>query len=271
VIGGWAIDWLSVLILGALTLLDGVRRIPAGAHLLRRVGSGAWTVTTPDDDARRLLFPWWPSFVLRLIVAPAQPADERADDLAGRLRRVGRLVMVLRLLGAMVLVGVVFGIPIATETWGWRGLLIALLAVEVIAAVVVATAILALRRLGLRGRTALRLGSGLLSPFATPRAAELVLHHAIAGVPPLRAIRQLVPPSAFDAWIRPRAHDLLHAGHAAGDAELEAALPRVELERIIGAPPPHRLPREPWCGRCGRVYRERTSCCADCNALSLTA
>lgn len=269
-IAGWAIDWLSVFVLGALTLLDGVRRLPRGAHVLRRVGNGDWSVATPEEDGRRLLVSWWTPFTLRLAVPPSHPEGGRADRLAERLPRTWRWIAELRVLGAMVLIGVVVGIPVATETLGWRGLLLALLGIEMIAVAITATALLVLRRLGLGMRAALRQAAGLLSPFAAPRAAEIVLEQAIAGAPPLLTIRQLVPRRAFDSWIRPRAHDLLH-GDAPADPELEDVLTRSDLARIVGAPPQDRLPHEPWCARCGRIYRTSTSCCADCDALQLMA
>jgi hypothetical protein len=272
VIGSWAIDWLSVLVLGALTLLDGARRIPQGAHILRRIGGGSWAVATPEEDRRRLIVSWWTPFTLRIVVEAEQSrGNDDRERLTERWRRMRRWIAALRLLGGTVLIGVVLGIPAATEMAGWRGLLFVLLIVGVMVIAVATTALLALRRLGLGRGAALRAAGGLLSPFAAPRAAEVVLERALSGSAPLAAIRHLVPAPDFAAWIRPRAYDLLR-GHAhAGDPELGAALSRSELQRIVGDPPSDRLPREPWCARCGRVYRESTSCCSECDALSLTA
>ena len=271
-IASWAIDWLSVLVLGGLTLLDGVRRIPEGAHVLRRIGSGAWAVATPAEGVRRLLVSWWTPFTLRIIVTPEQQRgrDDR-EHLADRWRRMGRWIVALRLLGATMLVGVVLGIPAATETSGWRGLLVVLLIVEVIAIAIASLVLLALRRLGVERGAALRTAGGLLSPFAAPRAAEIVLERALSGSPPLSVIRYLVPPADFAAWIRPRAYDLLRGRPENDDPEVGVTLSRAELQQLVGAPPRDRLPGEPCCARCGGVYRQSTSCCAECDALSLTA
>ncbi len=182
-----------------------------------------------------------------------------------------RWIVALRLLGATVLVGVVLGIPLATETSGWRGLLFVLLLIEVIAIAIASMVLLALRRVGLHTGAALRTAASLLSPFAAPRAAEIVLERALSDSPPLAAIRHLVPPEDFAAWIRPRAYDLLHGRLANDDPEVGVALSRGELQQLVGAPPRDRLPGEPWCARCGRIYRQSTSCCAECDALSLTA
>jgi hypothetical protein len=272
VIAAWAIDWLSVFLLGGLTLLDGLRRIPPGAHVLRRVGTGAWTAVTPEEGTRRLLVSWWTPFILRIVACSAEA--QRGDDvrrLAERWRRMQRPVEALRLLGGMVLLGIVLGVPVAAETSGWRALLLVLLIVETLAIAVAIVALLALRRLGLNTRSALRAAGGLLSPFAAPRAAEIVLERAFAGALPVVVTRLLLPPSAFAAWIRPRAYDLLRGHAPVDDPELGAALSRGELQQIVRAPPRDRLTGEPWCARCGRVYRESTRSCAECDALSLSA
>ena len=86
----WFADLGTVALLAFITLLDGVRRIPAGALVLRRVGFGAWRVSDEGSDRDRwMLVSWWPP-ISHHVVAAAGEESVSAGELDARLTRVLR-------------------------------------------------------------------------------------------------------------------------------------------------------------------------------------
>jgi len=266
-------DWGVVLVLAAITWLEGVRRVPADALVLRQVLGGAWTVLAPDDRGRAWrLVAWWTPLTLALVVPPggildAEPTGTRgAEVLATRLARVGRTTIALRALGAGVLLGIVFGLPAAVARFGAWGLAAGLAGVLVLALVTAAVAARGARLLGYGWRRALRVGASLLWPFSSPRAAEVLLEHSVAGAPPLLVARQLLGDAGFAEWVRPQAYDAL-AGHGLpNDAAtlLLTLLGRPALAAIVHAPPASCASGEAFCARCARTYRAGARVCAEC-------
>jgi hypothetical protein len=272
-------DWGTVVLLAAVTWLDGVRRVPAGALVLRRLVADRWTVAESADPERTWrLVAWWSPFTLALVVPPGgiaadvDASRERTDDaLAARLARCDRALLALRVLGASVLVGIVIGIPAAVarfDSWGFAagvaGVLLLALATAVAASCVV-------RRLGQPWRRATRIAAPLLWPFSAPRAAEVVLEHAIAGAPPLMVARRLLGAAAFASWIRPQAYDALRGEGSTheGAAAVLTLVGRPGLAAIVQTPPANCEPDEAYCARCARVYRAGTATCAHCEQLPL--
>src|SRR5687768_2641214 len=105
-------DWSTVLILAAITWLDGVRRVHADALVLRRVLGGPWTVAKPVDAGRTWrLVAWWSPFTLGLVIPPggtvwADAAAEGTDEAIGtRLAHCRRILVALRALGMLGLTG----------------------------------------------------------------------------------------------------------------------------------------------------------------------
>jgi hypothetical protein len=110
----------------------------------------------------------------------------------------------------------------------------------------------------------------LLSPFTTPRAAELLLEHCCAGQSQLALLRLLLPSPAFESWVRPRAFDRLRAG-AGGDPELDALLDPDAMRALVARRPAALSGGESYCPRCEGIYREAVDACSDCGVALATA
>jgi hypothetical protein len=272
-------DWGTVVLLAAVTWLDGVRRVPAGALVLRRMLADRWTVAESADPERTWrLVSWWSPFTLALVVPPGgiatsagSPGEPTDDALAARLTRSGRALLALRVLGASVLVGIVIGIPAAVARFDSWGFAAGVAAVLLLALATAGAASCVVRALGHPWRRATRIAAPLLWPFSAPRAAEVVLEHAIAGAPPLMVARRLLGAAAFASWIRPQAYDALRGeGSTHEDAAAVLTLVgRSGLAAIVQTAPAHCEPGEAYCARCARVYRAGTASCAHCQAVAL--
>jgi hypothetical protein len=270
-------DWGTVAILAAITWLDGVRRVPAGALVLRQVAGGRWTVADAAMTAASWrLVAWWSPVTLALVIPsggiPTADAASDATDgaLATRVSRSRRALLGTRVLGALVLVGIVFGVPAAAGRFGGWGFVVALAVVMLIATAATGAAFCAVMRLGRGGRRAARLTVHLLWPFSAPRAAELLLEHVVAGAAPLMVARELLGSASFAAWVRPRAYDALHDVAELRDASaLWTVVGHSALAAIVDTAPAHCDLGERYCPRCARVYRAGIAACAECRGLRL--
>jgi hypothetical protein len=271
-------DWSVVAILAAITWFDGLRRVPADAVVLRQVLGGSWTASEYAEPGRGWrLVAWWTPFTLALVVpssgmpAASAAAQSLNEGLATRLHRARPVVLGLRLLGASVLASLVVGIPAAVARFGAWGFAASVGAVVLLATTTALAAFVGLRKLGHARRQATRIAAPLLSPFAAPRAAEVLLEHAVAGTPMLVLARTLLGVDSFASWIRPQAHDALRSdgtANARADA-LIALIGRPGLAAIVGRPPARLGVSECYCERCARVYRLGTTTCADCDGVPL--
>jgi len=273
-------DWGAVFALAVVTWLDGVRRVPADALVLRRVLGASWAIADPVDSGRTWrLVAWWSPLTLALVVPAGgivcgEDEPERTPDAVdARVAACARTVVVLRVLGASVLLAIVGGVPAATArfgTWGFVAVIAGALFLSFLTSLV---AMRAVRRLRFGWRRAGRVAAPLLWPFAAPRAAELVLEHAVAGAPPLAVARLFLGDAEFTSWVRPRAYDALTAGTAADglSAALLSLVGRSALAAIVGNAPAGCESNERYCARCGRVYRSGTALCADCRTVSLSS
>jgi hypothetical protein len=273
-------DWSTVVILAAITWLDGLRRVPDGALVLQCVLHGPWTVADEEPDPRWQLVSWWSPLQLALVVprggvVPGVDAPRQAltdDALAERLSRSRYLIATLRVLGAVTIVGIVLGIPGAVARSGAWGFFVALLGVLLLSFVTWVVVAVSMKRDGRSWRRAMGIAAPLLYPFTTPRAAELVLAEAIAGAPPIVVARQLLGRAGFLAWVRPHAYDALRGRAKPIDAAtLTSLLGRPSLTAIVGATPAQCEPGEGYCPRCARTYRPGTPTCAHCDGLRLVA
>ena len=261
---GWILDWSTTLVLAAIVVLEGVRRVPEGAYILRKSPGAGWSVVEgPMEHRRWRLASSLAPVAMHVVVAP--PAGELGTrDPAGReeierlVRSLRWRIIALRLLGAGVLVGVVLAVPTITARFGGRGLLASLGGVFALSLVTAAVSAMAVRHaLGETRRSTARATLGILSPFVAPRAAEIVLERALSHAAPIVAARALLPGDRFAAWVRPRAYD-----------QLEPALTREECRAIIDAPPAGR-DGEPYCPRCGGLYRPDVVRCPSCEGIAL--
>jgi hypothetical protein len=258
------VDWGTVGILAGVVTLEGFRRLPAGALVLRRPLLGPWSVAQVTiERGRWALVAWWPPFFTTVVLPPVRPAAPGATsaDVAAFLRESRPWRIGLEALGALVLVALVAGLPLAVARFGPMGFLGGLGLVLALAATTSGLAAWARGALGLPRRPALT----ALSPFAAPQAAERLLEEALAPVPRVLVLRALLPAAPFTAWLRPRLFD---AARAAGPDRDLADLVTPELRAAFLAPP-DRLPgADRYCPRCGASYRDGERC-GDCEGVAL--
>jgi hypothetical protein len=145
-------------------------------------------------------------------------------------------------------------------TWGF---LLAVLWVFTSALLTAVATALAFIDQGLSTTAACRKAVGLLWPFAAPRAPELVLEFALDGCHPMDAIKLLLPPDAYHAYIRPHAYDALLSGSVA--EALPEFLDVAVCESIILQPPARLEAGERFCPRCGGAYVSHATICASCH------
>ena len=254
----WYFDWLMFWILVGVTLWEGVQRVPAGTLLLRRTAGYPWHVAGGPYVAERWRLVSWLSPLVRHVALRPGPGCGRRPP-----RRLGRAGALLCIPGFIALLALVVGLPLLTPTLGARGfLLAAALALGASLGTAVA-AVAVLRWMGVGWKPALRDGAVLLSPFAAPRAGEVVLARGLEGVAFVDALRCLLPEAAYVEWARPMAYDQLRGGVA------EPLLPAGEAEAILRAAPVDFAAGDAYCARCGRVYLPAASACRACDGVAL--
>jgi hypothetical protein len=262
----WRVDLSTVAVLAAVLWLDGWRRLPDDALVVRRVLFGPWRVAAPSARLGSFAFlAWWPPLVIPYVVGTATPDsqprwtfDVGVARATRRLHRVRWDVGVVRFLGAFLVFWIALVIPLLTARSGVEGLVRGIASAFLLAATVAVLTMNALRSLGLRWRRAVRRAVPLFSPFGASRAPEIVIDAAMMDVGPLAMLRALQGDEAFRSWLRPFAYDELH-GRQAWPAT--GALPRAVLEHAVAAPD---ASTERYCARCGRTYRHDVTICSDC-------
>jgi len=257
------VDWSAALILAGVTVLEGFRRVPAGATIASQWFIGPWR-REGETQARGLrLVSWASPFVLHLLLPPADAPVSPTLDLRRRWRRVRRWLPMLRALAALEALLLVLGIPLIVGRWGVVGLVLGLVALGEGALLLVMLSIAALEDGGVSRPAIIRAVRGLLSPFAAPRAPEVVMETLLAGAPPLEALRLVLPRPAYSALLRPLAYDLEHRGI---NGTLLAAVPRRLLQAALEARP---SAGAPFCPRCGQEYQMTIKHCNDCEGVPL--
>jgi hypothetical protein len=284
-----SVDFGTIALLAVVVWLDGWRRLPADALLISRAGFGPWSVRAPSGRAGPFaLTAWWAPVVVPLLLAPeSQARDEGAPrwkqdfDIAlargrRRLRRVTLVTGMLRLLGTLLILGIIVGIPIATARFGAEGLIYGVGGAFVLAIEMTLVTTVALGSLGIPFRRGFCMAAQLLSPFTAPRAPEIIAGAAIGPLHSLAPVLALLGEPRFLAWVRPWAYDEL-AGRSpdTGDetvAALVRTLPRTLLERAVdGTAHEADEGATHYCPRCTRTYRDVTGQCSNCSDLPLLA
>ncbi|MGH7586146.1 MAG: hypothetical protein ACREMH_07855 [Gemmatimonadales bacterium] len=260
------IDYGTAGLLAGIALLEGLRRVPAGALVLRRPMWDGWRVADePATESRTTMVSWWAPFTVSVLVPPVKDGAPHPDpgELASRWTTARRFTPALAVLGGLTLASLVLGIPFAIAKAGVSGFLAGLI---VTAAASVATGAVcgaALRALGASRGTAWRRGLACLSPFAAPRAIEVVHEAALASATPLAATRVALSPVQFRAWIRPAVWD-----HLAGDpalAELGRLIPPSEMAALVADPGSGAEDGgSTFCPRCGSAWRLSDGSCPAC-------
>lgn len=259
----WYFDWVTFWLLNGVLLWDGVQRVPAGAWVLRHPAGYAWQVAQePRAREGRRLVSWLSPLVCHVVLTPG-PGTGRTVP-----AHLGRWVTLLRIPSAVAFAAIVVGVPLLSASMAFLGLLYALALAFGAALVTALLSVLALWRMGVPARAAARKGFGMLSPFAAPRAPEMVLARALEGVAFADAVRALLPPEEYAAWARPVAYDLAR-GRAAEGVTADGLLPAGDVQAILRQPPPGSVSGDVYCARCGRVYLPAAAACRVCEGVEL--
>ena len=250
---------MTIVFLALLTLIEGVRRVPRGSVVLRRVLFGQWIVAPPEAGDRVRLLSWWSPLMSTIVLAPA-PRERYARTDADTVRALldGRdlhtALFDLRLLGVVELFALVLGVPFAVQRFGALGFFVALGAILILCLTIYAVLASSAHGFGTPWRAALRWALSYLSPFAAPRGAEALLERALREVPPGVAANALLPPTVFLRWVRPLVYDANNGREV--DRGLLEGLNLKQLGASLASPAAQGL----WCPRCGATFVQGESC-----------
>ena len=271
--GGAVVDTSTMLVLAAIALAEGLGRVPAGSVVLRRFLNGAWEIERPAGrgDGLRLIH-WWPPWTDTLVVPPRSSGTVPLGqgDLVARMAATATIRRTARVVGAMTLILLVVGVPLA---FGVAGAVGGLTALGGVVTGQITLGLLGWRGLGSLGaarRERVRLLTTNLNPFSAPALASRLLAAASAGATPATVTRTLLSPERWANWFRPRAYDAGVAQNLdedlAGDLEdADDAIAQVLARR------PNMVGAGLWCPRCAATYQVPATACSDCNIDLLRA
>lgn len=264
-------DWATTAALLGVLLAEGIRRLPAGAIVLRRTLRGNWRIVHgPTVRPEWRLVSIWAPFLEHLVIQAGMPADLFPTDDGGRQgdhrrRLPSRLtIATFRIAGGALLLVVALGVPAATATFGITGLARSVVLAFLCSTVVALSAAMHLERIVGGWRAALTSAAPLLSPFAAPRVAEMLLQTTVNGLAASAALEVLVRPDDFQRWARVHAYDTLEARSSA-----LGCAPGGRLEAIIAAIPESCGHGDRFCPRCGAVFLAHVEECSDCVSVVL--
>jgi hypothetical protein len=265
------VDWEVVALFAALVLLEGLRRVPVGALVVRGRGPGDWRPAAASEPrARWRLVSCWSPIVPGLVLPPLHGASPvPADVLAARVAVVRRATPWLASSGALTLAALVFGLPLASARLGAFGFFAGVGVVLGLALMTASAGAVTLRRLD--QNMASRRGQilGWCSPFASGRVLEGVYQAALAGASPAQAVRALAGDLVFAAWARTRAYDLVRGGSP--DPDLSAAADPATLAGIVASPPHVEWGGSSYCPRCAAAWVMVEGPCPECNVPLVSA
>jgi hypothetical protein len=248
---------VTIVFLALLTLIEGVRRVPRGSVVLRRVLFAQWMVDPPEAGDRVRLLSWWSPLMSSIVLAPRQTyARTDVDAVRAQLdrRELHTALFDLRLLGVVELFALVLGVPFALHRFGAFGFFIGLGAVLFLCLTIYAALAFGARGLGKPWRAALRWALSYLSPFAAPRGGEALLEEALRDVPPGVATNALLAPTVFLRWVRPLVYDANNGREV--DRRLLDGLNLKQLSASLASSEGQGL----WCPRCGATFVQGESC-----------
>jgi len=259
---------VTIAILALLTLVEGMRRVPAGSVVLRRVLFGPWTVERPEPAERLRLLSWWSPIMTTIVLAP-RPSYQKTSVKDVRARLEGRELYTalfdLRVLGAVELVVLVLGLPLALQRFGAMGFFVGLGVVLLLCLTIFTALVLSGRTLGKRWRWAFP----FLSPFSASRAAEVLLEEALHDVPPAVAGSALLPADAFLVFVRPFVYDASNGGDV--DRRFLEGMNLKELRAALAQRPggTSQNGQGLLCPRCGATFIHGDSC-SECGVHLVT-
>ena len=262
----------TILILAVVAMFEGVRRVAPGAFVLRRVLFGRWRVARPLELGRDYVLTAWPIPVAIALVLDEQhdgrelPHARQQVRIRSRLRRTRAAVMTLRVLGVVILMGLVVGVPLATRRWDVWGLVMSLEVLILLCTVQAIVTYIGLRRAAAPRREAFWGSIRMLWPFVAPRGADSVLERVVDGASPIVITGELLGRDALLRALRPRVYDELHDG-AAGSGVV-ALYGRETIAGFLRTPP---ADESDFCPRCGSGYQPGVNACRDCDGVSLVS
>jgi len=178
----------------------------------------------------------------------------------------------VRVLSLAALAWLVVGVPVFTGSCGWIGLAFSISWLLFFSAILAACTALSLRRCGMPRRAALLASLGLLNPFSSHRAAELVQLQVVAGVPRLAVAYVLLGEERFVRELRTLVFDAFHSTGSSNDRDVLLCL--IDAERIEALLQTSIVcdEGENFCPRCGTRFNASVSQCSDCEVpLSVCA
>jgi hypothetical protein len=258
------VDWQVVGLFAALVLVEGLRRVPAGALVVRATWCNGWEPAgEPEPRARWRVVSWWSPLARSLLLPPlGGPATLSAGELAARLDVARRAAPWLAGGGAATLAALILGLPVASARLGALGFFAGASVVLALAFATAAAGALTLRRLGPGGAGRRRQVLGWCSPFASGRVIEGVYEAALAGASQAQALRVLAGELVFAGWARARAYDVVRGGSA--DTDLSVAADAATLESIVAAVPRLDAGARSYCPRCAATWSLERGSCPDC-------
>jgi hypothetical protein len=262
------LDWPAFGFLALLTLLDGLRRVPAGALVVRRVLGGKWQVIELRAGYR--LVSWWPPLTTTVVLVPpigptSGQTDSPSDGPEANLKKVRGRILTLQVLGILSLFALVVVVPVGMRWWGGTGFLASLLLVLLLSWLITGLSLSFGRTLELTTRQSMMFALPRLNPFAAPGAAEALMDRAMDGANPLAVVRLLLDEAEFTRWVRPRAFDVLQGREVEREDELVKVIGRLHLNDIVSARPPGVELDTPWCPRCGSEFGPASTSCPSCD------
>jgi hypothetical protein len=257
-----------VAVFAALVLFEGLRRVPAGALVMRGIGPTGWRpMGTPEPRPRWRLISWWSPIAPALVLPSFEGAPAlRAAEIEARLKVAVRAAPWLAGSAAVTLLALIIGLPVASSRFGAIGFFAGAAVLLTLALANAAAGAFTLRRLGYPTRRGQVLA--WCSPFAAGRVLETVYEVVLAGASQAQAVRALAGEDAFATWSRPRAYDVVITG--AEDPDLRAAADEATLKAIVAARPPQGEAGATFCPRCAATWVLREGPCPAC-AVPLTS
>lgn len=255
---------------------EGLRALPAGAQVLRRLPFDAWRVAGGPEEVRRIRVVSWciplalPLVVGAEVVSDAPDTPAAVAMLRERARRARRHLAALRVNGVVILLALVVGLPMLVGRSGVWGLLVGMTTMVVLACVQAALAASAFARLGERPGRALLAATRYCWPFAAQRAPEDLQRRVASDLPALVLLHELLPADEFARVARPLVYDALVGGASAPETErLLAHLGEREARALLALPPSE--PDARFCPRCGTGFQPDRAHCSDCAGVALTS
>ena len=269
------IDTLAVAtILAALSLAEGIRRLPEGAILLRRFALGRWHVVRQSEIGMGVhLLSWCIPLSVPWVsggeTETTMRVPELVDKMHARLDRARGHIVALRILGLATLALLIGALPLAVAKNGVFGLIAVVIALLAITSAQSVWTLIVLRRTGMATGPAVWSAVKLLNPFATQRAAEMIYASCTAGIPAIVVTCDLLGPERLVLALRPSIYDLMRDREPRERYDFLTAM--VAEERLLSLlrTPPAGYAGGGFCPRCGAEFSAGLTQCSDCRDVAL--